>query len=83
MGQIEAVLLELRSNLPPIFAGQNLDEMTGGAIVWRSILNAKTRKEVPASCFIKSGRKVLVKRDEFLEWWAGTLREEGVKNAHE
>ncbi len=64
----------------PIFAGQNLDDLTGGAIVWRSILNARARKEVPASCFVKSGRKVLVKRDEFLTWWAGTLREEVGEN---
>jgi len=73
-------LSELRATLPPIFAGQSLDDLTGGAIIWRSILNAKARKEIPASCFRKSGRKVLVLRDSFLEWWGQTLRGDGDGN---
>jgi hypothetical protein len=76
MGNTAQVLEDLRATLPPIFAGQNLDELTGGAIVWRTILNSRAKKQVPAACFVRSGKKVLVLRDEFLKWWAGTLREE-------
>jgi len=77
MANMRDTVEELRGILPPVFAGQSLDDMTGGAINWRTILNARARKEVPPSCFMRSGRKVLVKRDPFLEWWKGTLREEG------
>jgi len=76
MEKTQQAVEELRNTLPPIFAGQSLDDLTGGAIVWRTILNARTRKEVPKSCFVRSGHKVLVLRDPFLEWWQGTLREE-------
>jgi hypothetical protein len=73
---MKEIIEELRGVLPPIFAGQNLDDLTGGAIVWRTVLNARAAKQVPGSCFVRSGRKVLVRRDQFLDWWQGTLREE-------
>ncbi|EHJ49504.1 hypothetical protein DFW101_3508 [Solidesulfovibrio carbinoliphilus subsp. oakridgensis] len=83
MGNTQMAVEELRGLLPPIFAGQSIDELTGGAIIWRTILNARARKEVPVSCFVKSGRKVLVKRDPFLDWWRATLREEVGDDANE
>lgn len=76
MDKENAVIESLRQMLPLVFAGSSIDEITAGAIIWRSVLNAKSRGEIPGECFIKSGRKVLVRRDEFLEWWRGTLRGE-------
>lgn len=74
---IEDTVSALQSALPPVFAGFALDELTGGAINWRTIQNARSNPDVaiPAECFIYSGRKVLVRRDPFLSWWSTTLRE--------
>lgn len=77
MGNVGDAVEELRKTLPPIFAGQSLDDMTGGAIVWRTVLNMKAKGEIPPKCFNRSGRKVLVIRDPFLDWWRGTLKEVG------
>jgi hypothetical protein len=72
---IDTVVAEMQASLPPIFAGKSLDNLTGEAIVWASVQNARSRHEVPEECFIYSGRKVLVRRDSFLSWWRSTLRE--------
>ena len=67
------IIDELRAVLPPIFAGTSLDDLTGGAIIWRSVQNRHCAGEIPDEVFIFSGRKKLVRRDLFLTWWAGTL----------
>jgi len=72
---IDQTVEELRKTLPPVFSGISLDERTGDAIPWRTTQNARSRREIPANCFIYSGRKVLVRRDPFLDWWKGTLSE--------
>ena len=74
---IEDTIHALQSALPPVFAGLSLDELTGGAINWRTIQNARSNPKVaiPPECFIYSGRKVLIRRDPFLSWWRTTLRE--------
>lgn len=71
---IDQTVEELKKSLPPVFAGMSLDERTADAIPWRTIQNARSRREIPSECFIYSGRKVLVRRDPFLDWWRGTLR---------
>ncbi len=65
---------ELRRTLPPVFAGSKLGTLTGGAICWATIQNRRSRKEIPAACFAYSGRRVLINRNRFLDWWLGTLR---------
>jgi len=74
---IDESIVALQEALPPIFAGLSLDDLTGGAINWRTIQNARSNPDVsiPPDCFIYSGRKVLVRRDPFLAWWRTTLRE--------
>jgi len=72
---IDSVVAEMQAALPPIFAGKSLDVLTGDAIVWASVQNARSRREIPSDCFIYSGRKVLIRRDPFLTWWRTTLRE--------
>jgi len=66
---------ELRQALPVVLAGTSLDELTGGAILWATIQNLRSQRRIPDSCFVRSGSKVLVRRDPFLSWWETTLRE--------
>lgn len=72
---IEDTVSALQSALPPVFAGLAFDELTGGAINWRTIQNARSNPDItiPPECFVYSGRKVLVRRDPFLSWWRTTL----------
>jgi hypothetical protein len=72
---IVAVIDQLRRELPPVFAGPKSDELTGGAIHWPTIQNRRSKGEIPDICFLKAGRRVLVRRDPFLAWWAATLSE--------
>jgi hypothetical protein len=67
-------LKEFQEKWPPIFAGTSLDEMTKGAICWRTVQNEKSKGIAPAKIFIRSGsRKLLVVRDEFLKYWQKKL----------
>ncbi len=69
------IIEELRAVLPPVFLGRHIDDLTGGAIHWPTIQNRRALRQIPAECFCYTGRQVLVKRDPFLTWWAGTLSE--------
>jgi hypothetical protein len=70
---MDHVIEELRKALPPVFAGTSLSELTGGAIHWPTIQNRRALRQIPDDCFVRSGPRVLVLRDEFLNWWATTL----------
>ncbi len=70
---MEKLLEQLHQELPAVFAGPRIDELSGGAIAWGTIQNKRSRKEIPADCFVYSGPKVLVVRDRFLDWWATQL----------
>jgi hypothetical protein len=69
------VVEELRKSLPPVFAGTSLDELTGGAIHWPTVQNRRALRQIPDGCFVRSGTRVLVLRDPFLNWWGTTLSE--------
>ncbi len=70
----EATLFELRKHLPPVFAGVELDRLTGNAYRWRTFCNERTRNEVPENIFLRSGkRKILINRDQFLKFWSKKL----------
>ena len=63
-------LKKLRASLPPIFAGVEIDRLTGRAYRWRTLQNEKSRGAAPGDMFLKSGsRKTLVDRDRFLAYW--------------
>ena len=64
---------ELRQVLPPVFAGTSIGQLTGDAIKWGTIQNKRSAREIPEECFVRSGTRVLVVRDPFLNWWATTL----------
>lgn len=81
MDTIERVIEELRAVLPPVLAGQSLDELTGNAMHWPTVQNARSRREIPEECFVYAGRKVLIIRDPFLAWWKTTLRADDGKRA--
>jgi hypothetical protein len=67
------IVEELRQALPPVFAGTSIGQLTGNAINWGTIQNKRSAREIPDECFIRSGTRVLVVRDPFLNWWAATL----------
>lgn len=61
----------LEGVLPEIFPGKDIDRLTGNIFRWRSIQNLRCKGEIPSSCFLRlSPRKVLVYRDNFLDWVA-------------
>lgn len=71
---------QLQEYLPPIFAGVEIDRLTGKALRWRTIQNIRANKDlpehkkIPTDCFLRDGtRKVLVVRDKILEWWLQQL----------
>lgn len=68
-----ALVQQLKESLPVIIHGPEIDGLTAGSIVWRSIQNQRSRNEIPAECFIKAGKKVLILRDPFLAHWARGL----------
>jgi hypothetical protein len=70
---VQHVIEQLRQELPPVFAGPSLDKLTGDAIRWRTIQNRRSQREIPDECFFRSGTRVLVLRDKFLNWWETTL----------
>jgi hypothetical protein len=70
---MQHVIDELKKALPPVFAGTSLGELTGGAIHWPTIQNRRALRQIPDECFVRSGTRVLVLRDLFLEWWSTTL----------
>ena len=61
---IEQTVEELRKALPPVFAGMSLDERTGDAIPWRTIQNARSRREIPTDCFVY----VMLQAPHFSGW---------------
>ena len=73
------LVTELREYLPPVIAGPSIDELTGNAIRWRTIQNKRADRTLPEGkrppdeCFVRSGTKVLIRRDPFLEWFGATL----------
>ena len=67
-------LQKLQHELPPLFAGTEIDRLTGNGYRWRSLQNEKSRGEVPPGVFLRSGgRKLLVVRDQFLCFWQGKI----------
>lgn len=74
---MEHLIERLRQELPAVFLGAKLAELTGHAIVWGSVQNKRSRREIEneSRIFIRSGNRVLVIRDPFLDWWATTLSE--------
>jgi hypothetical protein len=67
------IIAELRSALPPVFLGSKISDLTGHAIAWGTVQNKRSRREIPDACFARSGSRVLVLRDPFLDWWETTL----------
>lgn len=74
---MEHVIAELRQTLPPVFLGSKIGELTGYSIAWGTVQNKRSRREIPkeSEIFIRSGNRVLVRRDPFLDWWTTTLSE--------
>jgi hypothetical protein len=72
---MQDIIEQLRAELPAVFAGTSIGELTGNAVNWGTIQNLRSQQKIPDECFVRSGRRVLVIRDRFLDWWATTLSE--------
>ena len=72
---MQNIIEQLRQELPPVFAGTAVADLTGGSINWGTVQNRRSRNEIPDDCFVRSGKRVLIVRDRFLDWWSGTLSE--------
>src|SRR5271154_5218374 len=70
---MKEMIEQLRAALPAIFLGTAIDLLTGKAICWGTIQNKRCRGGIPDECFVRSGPRLLVIRDRFLDWWATTL----------
>ncbi len=67
-------LQEFKTRWPALFAGTELDGMTGNAYRYRSLLNEISRGEAPRNILLKDGRrKNLIVRDNFLPHWQSKL----------
>jgi len=75
MDHVEEFIEALRCELPPVFLGSKVEELTGGAICWGTTQNRRSRREIPNAdaIFVRSGNRTLVARDPFLAWFATTL----------
>lgn len=63
-----------RQQLPAVFPGKYLDQLTNQALRWKTIQNKRSRREIPLTCFEKvSPRKVLILREPFLAWLEETM----------
>lgn len=75
----EDIIAEFRKTMPPVFAATEVDKLTGNAVRWTTLQNrrgkhGKTDQVPPPKCFRYDGsRKILIVRDEFLDWWLDTL----------
>ena len=65
---------KLKKELPVIFAGTELDRLTGRGYRWRTLQNEISRGEAPADiCLMQGRRKKLVDRDRFLDYWQSKI----------
>lgn len=71
---MQEIIEQLRAALPPIFLGSKSGDLTGGAIHWETIQNKRCLREIPDECFVRSGPRILIVRDPFLNWWSTTLQ---------
>ena len=61
----------LQEELPAVFAGTELDRITGNAYRWDTLRNEIYRGEAPADiCYTIGSRKKIVDRDRFIEYLA-------------
>ena len=68
------IIEKVRAAMPPLFAGVEVDRLTGNALRWRTLQNMKCRGELPSELFIRHGRKLLLDRDVLLDWWKDKLQ---------
>jgi hypothetical protein len=73
---VEELIEQLRAQLAPAFPGRQIGALTGGLLHWPSVQNKRGRGEIPDECFCYQGRRVIVLRDPFLNWWISTLTQQ-------
>lgn len=67
-------LKEFQEKWPAVFAGTELDKMTGKGYRYRSLLNEISKGDADRDIILKDGkRKNLIVRDKFLPHWQSKL----------
>lgn len=75
---VDVAVEEFRKNWPAMFAGPSLDAMTERGYRYRTLLNEISRGEAPRDILVQQGgRKNLILRDRFLNFWRGKLVQDG------
>jgi len=64
---------ELREELPPIWERPRTTQLTGGVVNSRTLANRMSQSEGPSGTF-KMGRKVIIAREPFLEWFSQLIK---------
>jgi hypothetical protein len=77
MDPVEQSIDELRRTMPTFFLGTKVHSLTGGAVNWGTLMNKKSRGEIPNAeeMFLRLGNRNLVVRDPFLGWLEAQLRQ--------
>jgi hypothetical protein len=77
MDPVEQLIAQLQQELPAIFLGAMLDELTGHAVAWGTTQNRRSRGEIPNAdkIFIRLGNRTLIARNPFLAWLESQLRQ--------
>ena len=67
-------LEKLKEEMPAVFAGTEMDKLTGEGYRWRTFQNELSRGEIPEGVVMRSGsKKRIVVRDPFLMHWQGKM----------
>jgi hypothetical protein len=72
--QLQEVIEQCRAAWPPLFLGTAINGLSGDALNWSTLQNKRSKGQIPDACFLRSGPRVLVVRDKFLDWWGSTLQ---------
>ena len=71
--RIAKIIEKFRKEWPAAFAATKIDELSGDGLKRRTLANLRCKREIPEEVFLRHGRKLLIIRDELLDWWANKL----------
>ncbi len=76
----QALVDKMKRILPPLFLATQIDDLTQGIILWRTLQNLRSldkhqkRSRFPEGTFSNCGKKkIIINRDLLLQWWQTTL----------
>ena len=79
--KVQELIEQMRRELPAAFAFSAVGRLTGEAVQPGTLANQKSRGELPEGVVFRAGRKNLIARDPFLDWFARRLQVTEVKRS--